>query len=212
MSTFITVETKCGICETKFQTREICSTNSFGSPDLDLRPPQMKRSTMPCWVKVCPNCGFARSTVEGNFKHLESFVHSRKYKTCEGNRFNSQLSKRFYRQALVAIEEGENLTACNAFLHAAWAADDIDDVKGAIICRRKALALYETFDYKKDENLYVQRADLLRRARRFEQLIDEYSSFKSSNDLINKIVAFQLDRAKEKDTSCYTVLDCESIS
>ena len=211
MSTFITIETMCGICKTKFQTSEICSTNSFGSPDLDLRPPQMKRSTMPCWVKVCPNCGFARSTVEGNFKHLEYLIHSKEYKTCEGNRFKGQLSEHFYKQALVAIEEGEILTACSAFLHAAWAADDVKDVKGAIICRCKALDLYETFDYKKDENQYVQRADLLRRTGRFEQLIDEYSLFKSSNELINKIVAFQLDRAKEKDYSCYTVSDCDSV-
>ena len=44
----------CAICGEDAEQIEIGSTNAFGSPDLDLRPPPMKRQTMAFWMQACP--------------------------------------------------------------------------------------------------------------------------------------------------------------
>ena len=40
----------CAICGGRSKQTVVASTNARGSPDLDLRPPEMQRSTMPYWV------------------------------------------------------------------------------------------------------------------------------------------------------------------
>ena len=40
----------CPICEHEFEIYQLASTNQMGSPDLDLRPPEMARSTMDTWT------------------------------------------------------------------------------------------------------------------------------------------------------------------
>ena len=51
----------------------------------------------------------------------------------------------------------------------------------------------------------IMKADVLRRSAQFDKLIDEYEGKQYDNDLLNNIVKFQLYRAKEHDTGCYTV-------
>ena len=43
MTSFTEIIEKCGICGTFTKHMVMLSTNSFGSPDLDLRPPGMER-------------------------------------------------------------------------------------------------------------------------------------------------------------------------
>ncbi len=43
----------CAMCGAKSTHRGIMSTNAFGSPDLDLRPPEMERSTMGSILRGC---------------------------------------------------------------------------------------------------------------------------------------------------------------
>ena len=49
------------------------------------------------------------------------------------------------------------------------------------------------------------KADLLRRSGQFETLLAEYASRHFENEIMNKVLAFQLAKAAEKDTACYTV-------
>ncbi|MBR4908658.1 MAG: hypothetical protein IKZ43_06585 [Acidaminococcaceae bacterium] len=46
MTTMFRQKYKCAVCGAEQEFYGIASTNSFGSPDLDLRPPEMQRSTM----------------------------------------------------------------------------------------------------------------------------------------------------------------------
>ncbi len=64
MSTFREFKKKCTICGTESKFNIITSTNSFGSPDLDLRPPEMRRSTMWLWIQRCPCCNYVNYDVE----------------------------------------------------------------------------------------------------------------------------------------------------
>ena len=48
----------CPICENDFEIYLLASTNQMGAPDLDLRPPEMARSTMNTWTYECPHCSY----------------------------------------------------------------------------------------------------------------------------------------------------------
>ena len=51
------------------------------------------------------------------------------------------------------------------------------------------------------------KTDLLRRSGQFEMLLSEYASRNFKNEIMNKVLAFQLAKAAEKDDACYTVED-----
>ena len=53
----------CAICGSTNEYHVICSTNTMGPPDLDLRPAEMHRSTMPMWVQWCPDCGYCAGDI-----------------------------------------------------------------------------------------------------------------------------------------------------
>lgn len=60
---------------------------------------------------------------------------------------------------------------------------------------------------KANENLLLIKADLLRRTGAFKVLITEFEKKTFSEDIMNRVIAFQIDRAKKKDTRRYTVED-----
>src|SRR5919201_615910 len=48
----------CPACGAGGTRTVVTSTNELEAPDLDLRPGEMLRSTMPYWVVVCERCGY----------------------------------------------------------------------------------------------------------------------------------------------------------
>jgi hypothetical protein len=128
---------------------------------------------------------------------------------CEGISFISTLAKRFYRLYMTERARGEYEKAFHAALRAAWACDDANDTEKAVTCRRAAVAALEkSSPYpERNETLWLQRADVLRRAGEFETVIREYADGVFSQELYGKIVAFQMARCEEKDTRPYTVGD-----
>src|SRR5689334_17370242 len=71
MTSYYPRQVICSVCGTSSRQEVLTSTNCIGSPDLDLRPPQMKRSTMDRWLHECPNCGF----VSGDLTKAEQGIH-----------------------------------------------------------------------------------------------------------------------------------------
>lgn len=63
MTTLASTSKKCLVCGTVSQFSALQSTNSFGYSDLDFRPAEMKRSTMPYWIQECPCCGYVSSDI-----------------------------------------------------------------------------------------------------------------------------------------------------
>lgn len=209
MSTMREISVKCAVCKKSSEQTVMTSTNQFGSPDLDLRPAPMARSTMYLWVEKCPHCGFVASSLDSAKPVPLAWLESESYKSCDGNRFASSLATLFYQQYSLASQMGETEEAYRAALRAAWACDDRREKGKAVLCRRLALARLDELLTKKskDENLWVIRADILRRTGAFEQLIEEYGDKRFSKEILNQIIAFQLRKAREKDTVCYTVSD-----
>ena len=210
MSTIFRLEKTCAVCHKSFKTTQLGSTNEFGSRDLDLRPAEMQRSTMRYWVESCPNCGYVAYNIEATPKIKKQFLQTEAYVSCDGLAFQSDLAEEFYRLHLIGLETGNASTAYHAALYAAWACDDAQDTANAVACRLKAIpCLMELAeqDRKLAETLTVAKTDLMRRAGLFDQLIEEYAGKTFSDELLAKIVAFQVEKAKQRDTACYRVCD-----
>lgn len=209
MTTRMPMKCKCAICGSTNEYMMIASTNTFGGgPDLDLRPAEMRRSTMPFWVQECPKCGYISAKVSDPSCVTRKWLRSEKYLTCDGIAFVSDLAGRFYKYYLINLEDDNLEDAFFAVLHAAWACDDEKDEINARRCRELAIPLatklIEGHHHNKD-NIMLVRADLMRRAGQFEPMINIYASVKFHEELLNQILRFEVEKAKEKDTACYRV-------
>ena len=230
MTTVFPDTVKCATCGAENEFPVIASTNCFGSSDLDLRPAEMQRSTMCYWVQECPDCGYVSGEVSDPAEITKEFLESDEYVSCDGRKFKSDLAARFYKEYKICTApasavkkpsvldklfkkkstDEKLITAFNAILHAAWACDDEQDVENAKYCRNIAISLISKLisgGHDNKDTFSVIKCDLLRRAGRFEDIKNEYSSVKFDNDLLNKIIAFQIDKAEKQDTGCYTVED-----
>ena len=199
---------KCFVCGHKSEQRVLTSTNAFGSPDLDLRPPEMKRSTMPMWIQECPYCGYISESLDDDTDIKSTFLKTDEYLSCSNIAFKSELAKKFYKYYMINLFDKNEEDAFYAVLHAAWACDDVTDYENAIYCRKLAInEIDKIIKNNYNETLKVQKADLLRRACLFETVIDEYKNLAFEDETLKKIILFQIDKSKEKDNNCYTVAD-----
>lgn len=203
MTIITKIEMKCSICGKTSQRAVMTSTNSWGRPDLDLRPAPMYRDTMNVWLMECSQCGYVAARLDNELKTSPDFLKSEEYLTCEGNDFQSDLSKRFYRRYLISKAENDYDSEFYSLLHCAWACDDAND-KLAVEMRKLAVNLVDKVD-DENENLKLIKADLLRRSLQFERLIEEYSDFTSNDELSYSIIRFQLGLAAMEDSDCYTI-------
>lgn len=196
------IEVKCPICNTSFEIHLLMSTNSMGSPDLDLRPPEMQRSTMDSWVHECPGCGYASVDFDLKPSVTREFIESESYQSCDGFDFKNPLSKRFYREHLI---ESGTLEKFYMLLYCAWTCDDADDAENARLIRTKCLETIKNLDL--DENLEIKKADIIRRSGNFGQVIEEYENKRYGEEILNQIKDFHIKKAKLEDDGCYTVAD-----
>ena len=209
MSSIIDIERKCWVCGEMSEQAGLASTNRFGSPDLDLRPPEMERSTMEWWLEECPHCGYVANDLSEKTDITKDWLKNNQYSSCDNRNFASTLVEKFYKYYLINMINNNHKSAFYAVLHAAWACDDVEDVDNAMYCRQKALEELSQFVVNNDEKetLLLVRADLLRRTRQFDLLVKEYEGQIFSEELLNKIATFQVEKAKKQDTACYTVAD-----
>lgn len=209
MSKVNKVEKMCYVCRKTSKQGVLISTNRFGAPDLDLRPPEMERSTMEWWLEECPHCGYVANDLSEKTVITKDWLKNNQYSSCDNRNFASTLVEKFYKYYLINMINNNHKSAFYAVLHAAWACDDVEDVDNAIYCRQKALEELSKFVVNNDEKetLLLVRADLLRRTRQFDLLVKEYEGQIFSEELLNEIATFQVKKAKEQDIACYTVAD-----
>lgn len=213
MSTLSTISSKCFLCGHESEQTVIMSTNSFGSPDLDTRPPEMQRSTMRYWIHECPFCGYISEDISDETDITADWINSDEFREYENLNFLSDLALQYYKYYLINIKDENHKDAFFALLHAAWACDDAEDFKNSTRCRQLSIPLLEELiNETKNENFIVMKADLLRRSGYFERVIEEYSNIVLNNPLLNNIIAFQIEKAKTSDANCYTVKDIQNES
>ena len=213
--TFYDHEVTCIMCGAVHKEKFLSSYSNFHRPDLDFRPSEMGRNTMTFWLQTCPECGLVAPSVEQKRKIGKEFLESEEYNSCRGRKFKSRLAESFFKYYIISDKEGYADECMNTALHAAWACDDAGDTENADYCRELVLPDSEwLIDNLKDEDevkrIMLIRADVLRRLGKFDQVIEEYEDvfFEGKDDrIMNQAVKFQLRKAREKDTGCYTFED-----
>lgn len=199
----------CSVCGKPSPQSVLLSTNSMGYSDLDLRPPEMQRSTMNTWIHECPYCGYVASDLEDELEISKEFLESEEYLTCEGYDFKADLSKLFYKKYLIAKQSDNALDCFLSLRNCAWKCDDYGD-ENAITIRKQALPYIDELIQKDDEDknsLLVMKSDFLRRSGEFEKLLRVYENLTLGDELLDRIIQFEIQKALEKDTECYTVED-----
>ena len=168
----------------------------------------MQRSTMFTWVLECPHCGYVSGNFDSETEITEDFLKSRQYLNCDGFEFKSGLAERFFKAYLIARKLDDGRKCFFNLLHCAWKCDDAED-SSAKKFRRLALEYIENFEYEKGEkeNLLCMKADLLRRSGQFDRLVEEFRDIIIGDEIHDKIINFQIEKAGKEDTACYTVED-----
>jgi hypothetical protein len=135
-------EVTCAICAESSEHTTIVSTNAFGSADLDLRPPEMKRSTMTYWLQECPSCGYSASSIDEAHRDARTGMESAAFQALQSGPLNQTLTGRLLKASLLSEKCGDTQSAADFALWAAWAADDANDDNGARNYRGKAADLF----------------------------------------------------------------------
>jgi hypothetical protein len=222
MTTYAETTFTCPACGNTDAYTALMSTNAFGSADLDLRPPPMKRHTMHTWVRRCQKCSccFADGT-QGNDLNLEK-IDSEAYRQVGQDSNLPELAKDFIRYAIIRYGYDDQT---KAWLNAAWVCDDEENEPEARKCRKKAYDIladnyesgrYQLYaDYVGNPEKGLQALDLLRRSQHFElaqQKIDKITlaiadSSEPNKEIMKSIVCFQAEKIDAQDARLYTIRD-----
>lgn len=207
MSTIGRENVECFVCKQVSEQDILMSTSAFGSADLDLRPPQMKRSTMPLWVQECPHCGYVADSIDTPTTVDAAILQQEEYVTCSGLSFASPLARQFYKQHLILLLEQDLDGAFYAALNAAWVCDDCADFQNAAHCRNLAIDQIDKLvaNGEGSDGLLLQKVDLLRRSCQFERLLREFGQHQFADPDLQQVLQFQLQKARQKDANCYTI-------
>ena len=100
-------------------------------------------------------------------------------------------------------------------VHAAWACDDADAGEAAKRCRERAVGLFQKAIGRREDiagdpgGIEAVMADLLRRSGKFELALEycEKGLKKETEELIEKILKFEMELINESDVGCYTIAE-----
>ena len=197
----------CSVCGAESTHRVLVSISPFDEdgPDLDGRPSDGIRATMEHWIHECPVCGVVAPNLEQESPVTEQWLKQKNYKRCDGIRFKSKLAKRFYRYYKILLFAGDHEAAFREIRCATWACDGVGDEKNARYCRLLALDELEQFmeESEIEEQLWVIKADFLRRTEQFEKVINLGECISLSDNYQNRLLSFEVEKARENDSACY---------
>jgi hypothetical protein len=192
----------------------------MGYQDLDLRPPEMQRSTMDHWVVDCPKCHCAQHP-KGQIKFDLKFIKSGEYSSLI-HALVPELANRFQRLAVGLQHQGEEHKAAHAYTCAAWDCDDCDFDKEASVFRSRAADLYLSGAYTAEIESLVSSAicvDLLRRSGQYyrgadlaEQVLERIEKpADEDEEVLQKVLIFGKEKCQQQDAACYTVGDALGV-
>ena len=212
MTTMFKEEVECCICGKKSNHMIIGSTNSFGSPDLDTRPPEMQRSTIYHWIQRCPFCGYCSSDLSECSANTKKIVNSEEYQNLIQNTDMPEVAASFL--ALSYEKEKQQKYSDSAWraIHAAWICDD-ENHDAAQKCRKKAISMIELAkanSQKIANQLGASEAitiDLMRRSKMFDEALQlsEYARKDNVEKVIKQIIEYQISLISNKDIASHTI-------
>lgn len=213
MTTLYENKTRCALCGKTNKFKEIGSTNAFGSSDLDTRPPEMQRSTIFTWIQRCRECGYCASDISESNPESGAIVNGAEYRKQQNDQTYPELANSFLCKAILDREAGKYASATWSLVHAAWVCDDAKRPNKAMLCRHKAADMLVTAENQGQQVAKQNGAstailvDLLRRSGRTDHARRAIAERRTriSEDIIIRILDFQLILIEKGDTSCHTI-------
>lgn len=204
-------EVVCSVCGTKSSHTVITKIQADGVPDMDLRPPEPHRSSMELWVMECPECGYCNGNLETPFDAERSYFDSKEYKTLGGLKTENPIVSRFVKKALNCLKNRDYAEAVQSYLYGAWVCDDENNNEISEECRTEALNIMENSNLSDDDNFLLLRADLLRRNRKFDTVISDYSERFFEVPLMLLASQYQVKLAKNEDCAVHKMSEIPGV-
>ena len=215
--TMINEETKeCVICGAQGKFRWILSTNKFGLPDLDLRPPEMFRSTIGLWIQRCHGCGFCAPDISEKgvlVKTVKKIIRQDEYQYQLNNSAFPSLANSFLCHAIKQEKMVQYNAAAMSAIHSAWSCEDSGMKAASSICRRRAIELIDKarlagqlFAKDADTGKAIE-IDLSRRSGRFDRarlLCEEFINHHPTSEILS-VVRFQKSLIEKQDDGCHSL-------
>jgi hypothetical protein len=207
MTTYDTRKLRCHCCGKASDQSVLMSSNSFGSRDLDQRPPEMMRSTMASWLQECSFCGYVATDIGKDDATARAFVGTPAFQALCADPSPDPISRRFLVRAALDAQGGDTESAFTHTLAVAWIADDASRPSDATALRLKATAYIAAKAASLDTRLVL--LDVLRRA-------SEWSAAKTLADTLaadrpghpyDAIVSFHRAKIEVRDSGRYTIAD-----
>lgn len=131
----------CALCGRKFST-QIVGSYTIGGKDSEFRPRYLGLAPWPYFVHTCPHCHFTDYSHKAKFSALEKKnIQNYLEEYCrEHNCAPSNLSQQY--EILAHTQELRGLPplkVADAYLKAAWMADDVKNRAAARRCRQQAI-------------------------------------------------------------------------
>jgi hypothetical protein len=216
MTTIFPGVVSCAVCDRDVEVTMIGSTNRFGSPDLDFRPPEMMRSTMGSWVHECPSCGYCAEALDEADAEIVTIVKGDSFRSFRSGAAGfGQPAKMFHSAAFIAAEAGKLADAFHHTLHEAWAHDDAGDSVRASAARLNAVDLLN-HARGEGQRLFEEEGaddavtvDLLRRAGEFGHANEVCQKVLSghSEEEVRRLLDFQFELCGRHDTGGHTMAE-----
>jgi hypothetical protein len=213
MTTMFEDEVQCCVCGKKSSHTIIGSTNSFGSADLDTRPPEMQRSTIYYSIQRCTSCGYCSSDISKCDENSETLVRSSKYQGIVKDISLPMVASSFLAKSYENEKNKQYVDAAWDLIHAAWICDDEQNNEAAKNCRKKAVAIIDKASSQTKKIADQAGAselitiDLMRRSGMFESALELAELVKKSDieNIIIQIIEFEITLIQLKDTESHTI-------
>ncbi len=207
MTTLDNKTTCCAVCREFSEQAILGSSYTHEPPDLDTRPGEMLRATLPYWIHECPHCGYAAPDLEERITDVEDIVRSEPYQNTEG---------RFLRHSFLLRQLGHFAEAGWTALHAAWLADDDGNHSLAQSNRRLAITLFKEGKSARQNFMndpheeFALVTDICRRASDFDEALSTCRAGLQGDGvppLIEDILRLELTLIQNRDASRHTLAE-----
>jgi len=214
MTTFVEEIATCTVCGERAQVTIMSSSNRFGYPDLDLRPPEMMRSTIWMWLQECPSCGYCAEDIEDVEPGARAIVRGGPFiKLRESIADLHDVARRFRTAAFIASERGSHASAFQHTLHETWVHDDSKDPVRATAARLNAVDLMNQVHgegkrlYDEDGADAAMASDLLRRAGEFQRSeeVCQKALDEDCADHVQQVLEFEVELCARRNADCHTM-------
>jgi len=203
----------CSVCGTETHVSGLMSTNAFGSPDLDMRPPEMQRSTMEYWVQKCGKCGFCSADLSDESENSQWLIKTPEYISTLNEENYPALANLFRCKSLINESDGNYAHAVMASLHSAWVCDDENLLEQSFSCRIDAISLFKKAEENKDDFSDPEGVvdlifiDMLRRVGKYEEATREITKRQVHVDdpSLLRIFIYQAILIGKQDRSCHVI-------